>query len=363
MGALSLRVRHRFQHAYRPKTWAMYKSMFLLFLAFCEFIQITVHPVSLEVMLFFVEFLAFNNLKAPSIMNYVTAIKSQYKWFHIEIHVFDHPRFKLFMKAVNISIRSPPLQKGIFDLQTLHNIITVSNSLPFSSVFKAIYLLAFFGFLRISNLAPNSKLSFDLTKHLCRGDFICHGSSAVLLIKWSKTLQTSQSGTFITLPNLGASPLCPIKALKNMITHSPLPPNFPMFLTSLGVVTQSQIRSHLTKVLSLLNLDHSHFTFHTFRRSGATLAFNNNVPIQQIKRQGTWSSDAVHAYIVPRSITFIVCLLHLPVFTSYLTTNYITHMKLSVWWSFYVSITSDKCRIWLTNRNNTAFLHLKGELD
>ena len=84
----------------------MYKNMFFLFLTFCEFIHITVHPVSLEVLLFFVEFLAFNDLKPSSIMNYVTAVKSQYKWFHIEVQIFDHPKFKLFMKAVNTSIRA-----------------------------------------------------------------------------------------------------------------------------------------------------------------------------------------------------------------------------------------------------------------
>ena len=103
---LALHVRQRFEHAYRPKTWTMYKNMFFLFLTFCEFIHITVHPVSLEVLLFFVEFLAFNDLKPSSIMNYVTAVKSQYKWFHIEVQIFDHPKFKLFMKAVNTSIRA-----------------------------------------------------------------------------------------------------------------------------------------------------------------------------------------------------------------------------------------------------------------
>ena len=43
-----------------------------------------------------------------------------------------------------------------------------------------------------------------------------------------------------------------------------------------------------------LGLNPSHFTFHSFRRSGATLAFNFHVPIQ---RHGTWTSDCVYRYI------------------------------------------------------------------
>ena len=139
-----MRVTQRLQHAYRSKTWTMHKNMFLLFLAFCEFIQISAHPVSLQVLLFFVELLAFNNLKPTSIMNYGTVVKAQCKWFNLKVHNFDHPNFKLFMKAVNTSIRSHLVHKVIFDIQTLENIINVADSLPFSSVFN---LFIFWPFL------------------------------------------------------------------------------------------------------------------------------------------------------------------------------------------------------------------------
>ena len=71
-----------------------------------------------------------------------------------------------------------------------------------------------------------------------------------------------------------------------------------MFITSNGEVTQSQARNHLAMCLKKLGLDPSVYTFHRFRRSGATLAYNQNVNIQSIKRHGTWVSNAVEAYIV-----------------------------------------------------------------
>ena len=39
------------------------------------------------------------------------------------------------------------------------------------------------------------------------------------------------------------------------------------------------------------------YTFHAFRRSGATLAYRAHVPIQGIKDHSTWKSDCVWRYI------------------------------------------------------------------
>ena len=47
----------------------------------------------------------------------------------------------------------------------------------------------------------------------------------------------------------------------------------------------------------MLRLDPSSHSFHAFRRSGATLAYNLDVDLEKIKRHGTWRSEAVNAYI------------------------------------------------------------------
>ena len=44
-------------------------------------------------------------------------------------------------------------------------------------------------------------------------------------------------------------------------------------------------------------MDAKAYGFHTFRRSGASLVFSLNVPVQYIKAHGTWASDAVWAYL------------------------------------------------------------------
>ena len=68
--------------------------------------------------------------------------------------------------------------------------------------------------------------------------------------------------------------------------------NQPLFCIDNLPITQVKARSHLKKILHLMGLDPSYHNFHTFRRSGATLAFNQNIDLQRIKDHGTWSSGA-----------------------------------------------------------------------
>ena len=78
----------------------------------------------------------------------------------------------------------------------------------------------------------------------------------------------------------------------------PLHDNLPCFATTSVMLTQTMIRSHLKRVLQKIGFLQHQCTFHTFRRSGATLAHNLGVDIQAISRHGTWRSDAVNTYIV-----------------------------------------------------------------
>ena len=62
-------------------------------------------------------------------------------------------------------------------------------------------------------------------------------------------------------------------------------------------MTDSRIRKTLSKLNQKLGLTKIFYTFHAFRRSGATLAYKAHVPIQGIKDHGTWTSDCVWRYI------------------------------------------------------------------
>ena len=121
-----------------------------------------------------------------------------------------------------------------------------------------------------------------------------------LCIKWSKTLQTRDRVHFLTLPCLNST-LCPVRALKKAISVYKPTGNQPLFQIysrpGWQVVLHRRIRKVLTKLNVKMGYAPHHFTFHTFRRSGATLAYNSLMPIQKIKYHGSWTSDYVWRYI------------------------------------------------------------------
>ena len=94
-------------------------------------------------------------------------------------------------------------------MDTLKQILCVTISLPHPEVFKALYLFAFFGFFRISNLAATSSSTFDINKQLCVGDVILAQAYAIVVLKWTKTLQKSRQGSYVMLPILSNGMVCP----------------------------------------------------------------------------------------------------------------------------------------------------------
>ena len=131
--------------------------------------------------------------------------------------------------------------------------------------------------------------SFSPTKQLTPEDIFFKPDSAVVLVQWSKTLQFNSQVKLLHIPLLNNS-FCPVTAIKNVINIVPTHRNSPLFqFKTLGQqppMTDNQVRSNLENMLQKLHFPSSHITFHSFRRSGATLAFNNNVPMQAIKQHG-----------------------------------------------------------------------------
>ena len=112
------------------------------------------------------------------------------------------------------------------------------------------------------------------------------------------------------IPDLETSMLCPVRALRSMYTAFPTVKDDPLFVYNKSglplPLTDSVERKRLKLVSQLVHYS-KHFTFHDFRRSGATWAFRHGISIQDIQAQGTWSSQSVWRYIqLPPSATATV---------------------------------------------------------
>ena len=241
--------------------------------------------VDIHFLLSLMEFLHQNGQSKSNIANYMAAVRT----FHI-IHClprepFWNQRIQLHLKALKINAPFNPATHPTLDVAKLNSLLLFCDTVPHDITFKALYVTCFFSFLRISNILPHSLAAFDNIRHLARGDFLVSGDAAVLLLKWSKTIQDRKSILTIPLPNLGQSPLCQVTAIQKMIQNMPASPNDPLFIITksnrLVPLTDSVARKHLKNASIALNIS-STLTFYAFRRAGASWAFSHGVPLEHI---------------------------------------------------------------------------------
>ena len=111
VAVMASKVQSRLTQAFKDKTWASYRQMFLTYLAFCEFLGQDGRQPTLFNILAFLEFLAVNNLKFTTISNYVSAIKSQLLWFHLDASLLTHTKVRFMLRALERAPQGPARQK------------------------------------------------------------------------------------------------------------------------------------------------------------------------------------------------------------------------------------------------------------
>jgi integrase len=167
-------------------------------------------------------------------------------------------------------------------------------------MYRLAIILGFMGMLRISNVVQISLQQFDNNKHLTRGDLKITAKGIQILLKWAKTMQTYRQGAVVVLPYIHGSLMCPVNALNALNKQFPIHHNKPLFAYmvqgKVKYVSRSKIQNLLNLAAKKCNLQQS-ITFHALRRSAASLAFQAGIPLEQIKAQGCWSSEAIWSYI------------------------------------------------------------------
>ena len=281
--------------------------MFALFLAFLVALDLSLPQISTLDVLAFMEYLLESGMSAENITNHLTAIRSMLIIYNCDASSFRDNRIPLFIKSVKINRPLNPVYKTVIDENILLSMVLACDHFPNPTIFKALYLFTYFSFLRLSNILPHTVATFDGSRHLCVGDLIFSDQAIVVVLKWSKTMQGRARIATISISALGHSRLCPWTALKDMLDHTSLDQDLPLFqvpsLNGTIPLTDSVARKHLKDVSRCLGFSKP-FTFHDFRPGGATWAFRHGVPLQDIQAQGTWSSSCVWRYIqLPSSDT------------------------------------------------------------
>ena len=143
-------------------------------------------------LLCFLECLNYNQVKPSLMANYLSAIKANFNNLGLDVAIFPDIRIKYYQKAVQLSTPMNVKLKKIIDVSLLLKIVQQCNYTYMGQIFKPLYLLAFYSFLRMSNLVPHSMAAFSPLRHLAQGDIMFKPGKIVVLIKWSKTMQYSK---------------------------------------------------------------------------------------------------------------------------------------------------------------------------
>ena len=204
------------------------------------------------------------------------------------------------------------LQKLPITLDILKHVFLVLDlHSSFDPAFWAACLVGFFSFFRKSNLLIPSHLLFDPGQNLCANDVQFTDEGVILTVRWSKVIQFKERVLHIPLPKIPNSPFCPSTALLQLtLENFPCSRSGPLFRYSwLGAsnvpLTQCQFTGKLQACSGAIGLDASKYSGHSLRRGGASFALQCGLPVDLIKTQGDWKSNACEHYLQPAAISWV----------------------------------------------------------
>lgn len=185
----------------------------------------------------------------------------------------------------------------------LHLLSQLDISAPGDANIWAAALVMFFAMLRRGNVLPNSTQKFDMAQHLRRQDVQFTAQGLVLSIRATKTIQFRERELIIPIPRIHGSPMCPTQAAYQAFKLTPkVPPSGPAFVVKDTPVQALSAGLFLKKVhmaLERAKVPHSNISGHSFRRGGATWAYQSGISVDTIRIIGDWKSNAYTKYILP----------------------------------------------------------------
>ena len=260
-------------------------------------------PTKEVTLIYFVSHLA-EYVRFHTIKVYLAAIQNLHVEFNCNLNFAVMPRLQNTLRGIKRTLglsRRNRLPITLFILKSIFKLLTPSHSLDIDTVMLwAAFSLAFFGFLRCSELTCNGQ--FDRNVHLTREDFaffpnIVSPQHMKVRIKKSKTDPFRQTST-ITIAG-SQSNVCAMAATRDFLLQTPdCSPQSPMFQFKDGApLSRRTLASNLHTLLELCGFQPNNYNTHSFRIGAATTAAAAGLPAWLIKILGHWRSDSYERYI------------------------------------------------------------------
>ena len=298
-------ARHLQHQAFAAGTSRNLHTQIRTYVLFCLYTGLKHLPVSDTVLIRYITFLSRSFKSWTSILNYINGVRFYHASNGFSFHVVKTHSISLTLKGIRKQLSCNPHQKlpiTIDILTRIHSVMDFSKN--FHVTLWAAFLLAFFGFLRKSNIAPPPP-----QPPIC---LTLPNIFPVLLyppiqwnptpdLTWSKTIQSHQRVLSIPFDSI---PYQIHHFVQSPLSNSCYPKYLPLptaFLlpsgSSLTLLTHSSFVIYLRLFLSQIGADPSQYSGHSFRRGGCSYAWAAGVPPELLKIHGDWRSDAFHRYI------------------------------------------------------------------
>ena len=247
-------------------------------------------PPTLVHLVQFVAYLSkFKNCSHSTINAYLSGISFFLKLYNLQ----DFTRAFIIQKMLTGLRRARPNKDSRMPI-TIDILKQIQRALLYVAVsnyetvlFSTAYLIAFFGFLRVSEIAVEQKQG-DITKVVLYSDTVVSEKQCALTIRSSKTDQFAKSATLIFTQSRDTS-VCPFSHLQQYLKLRP-DKSGPLFCHFSGEpLTKYQFRAMLSKCLKFGGIK-SNIKSHSFRIGAATYASTLGVPDEEIKHLGRWST-------------------------------------------------------------------------
>ena len=300
------KTRNVLKAAFRPGTFKNLKTQLNTYLLFCEHFNRLASPIDQETLCGYACFLAEHFKSSGSVRNYLSGIKTWTVLLKFDVEEFYSPTLKMTLLGVEKlntyipKIRLPLEPAHLYSIYKVLDLSSIQNT-----VFWALLLIGFYGMLRKSQFANNSRNTFNPKEQLTRGDFqFTHeGLIHVINIQWSKTRQKHNKIHQIPLKRIEDCVLCPVLAYSRMVKLIPALPQEPAFglpstKKDICAFSKSDIDKMIKDVLAQCHLDTDQYSFHSLRRGGGTCASAAGCSDNEICTIGNWTSSCYRGYIL-----------------------------------------------------------------
>ena len=272
---------------------ARYKQHWQRFACFCNGLGKQFLPAAPFTVTLFITHLEEAALAPSTIRSILSAVS----FYHTICHYSDpvaSPAVTKFIKGLLKSqscsdCRSPLSVRSLsLMLRNLHLVCEDSYML---CMYKALFALMFYAFLRVSEVSHGEHNI--LFQHLTM-------TQRKLVLRFTSFKHSN--GRHFSLNVLPThTPTCPHRAM-SVYLQSRGQRTGPLFcLRSGAALTSRAISKTLKDVVSVSGLPEPHLTSHSFRIGAATWASKQGYAAEQIRLMGRWKSDAFLKYIRPSS--------------------------------------------------------------